>query len=329
MSSPQTGPATPTEAAEVTVLIPVFNEEENVSPLAAAIVTVLARTGRTYEVVFVDDGSTDGTLQQIQDASAIAPQIRCVRLRRNFGQTAALQCGLDQARGRYIVTLDGDMQNDPEDIPTMLALLDEGYDLVCGWRRDRKDRYFSRKLPSRIANFLLSDLTGVRVHDFGCTLKGFRSAFVKSMPIYAEMHRYIPALAGAVGARVTEVVVRHHPRRFGKSKYGIGRTFRVLYDMLALRLLTRFAPRPLHWFGVGSLPWFLGAVAMSVIAFVDHTKGVVVHYSTIVFPTIVMLLVYLGFHFLAVGLLAELAVNVLRGPTRYVVRLDEPAGAVA
>jgi glycosyltransferase involved in cell wall biosynthesis len=249
-------------------------------------------------------------------------------LRRNFGQTAALACGFDHARGEWIVTMDGDLQNDPEDIPTLLALLEEGYDLVCGWRRDRKDRFFSRRLPSRIANAMLSDLTGVRVHDFGCTLKGFRASFIQSLPFYSEMHRYIPALAGSVGARVTEVVVRHHPRRFGESKYGISRTFRVIYDLIALRLLTRFSVRPLHWFGVGSLPCFLFALIAFFFAFVDHTTGEPVHYSTIVFPTILMLLVYLGFHFLVVGLLAELAVNVLRGGPRTIVRITDAAGAV-
>lgn len=308
---------------EVTILVPVFNEEDNVGPLVASVVDVMRRAGRSWELVFVDDGSTDATADRIRAEAARQSEVRLVKLRRNFGQTAALAAGLDHSRGEFVVTMDGDLQNDPEDIPTLLALLEEGYDLVCGWRRDRKDRFFSRRLPSRIANAMLSDLTGVRVHDFGCTLKGFRSQFVKSLPIYSEMHRYIPALAGSVGARVTEVVVRHHPRRFGKSKYGIGRTFRVLYDLVALRLLTRFSAAPMHWFGVGSLPCFLLALVAFFFTFVDHTRGVPIEYSTIVFPTILMLLVYLGFHFLVVGLLAELAVNVLRGGPRTVVRVTD------
>lgn len=310
---------------EVTILVPVYNEEDNVQPLATAIQSVLMRTGRTFEILFVDDGSTDGTLARLTEMEHEIPQLHVIRLRRNFGQTPALQAGVDHAAGRYIVTLDGDLQNDPEDIPTMLSLLQEGYDLVCGWRRDRKDRFLTRRLPSVVANALLSDLTGVRVHDFGCTLKGFRAAFVKSLPIYSEMHRYIPALAGSMGARSTEVVVRHHPRRFGTSKYGIGRTFRVLYDLVALRMLTRFAPRPLHWFGVGSIPCFVIATVLLFFTFIDHTTGEAIGYSTVVFPTVLILMVYLGFHFLIVGLLAELAVHVMRSNPRYVVRVDEPA----
>lgn len=308
---------------EVTILVPVYNEEDNVEPLVTSIVDVMRRTGRNYEVVFVDDGSSDATVSMIRRQRDLHPVVRLIRLRRNFGQTAALAAGLDNAQGASIVTMDGDLQNDPEDIPTLLALLEEGYDLVCGWRRDRKDTFLSRRLPSKIANAMLSDLTGVRVHDFGCTLKGFRKSFVEQLPIYSEMHRYIPALAGSVGARVTEVVVRHHARRHGKSKYGIGRTFRVLYDLVTLRVLTRFAVRPLHWFGVGSLPCFLLATIAFFFTFIDHRTGEIVHYSTIVFPTILMLLVYLGFHFLVVGLLAELAVHVLRGGPRTLMRVVE------
>jgi len=184
----------------------------------------------------------------------------------------------------------------------------------------------SRRLPSRVANRLLSNLTGVRIHDFGCTMKGYRAAFVKALPVYSEMHRYMPALAGSVGARVTEVVVRHHPRRYGTSKYGIGRTFRVLYDLVALRMLTRFSARPLHWFGMSSLPCFVVAFVLLLFAFLDHTRGTVVTYSTVVFPTLVVLLFYLGLHFLVIGLLSELAVNVLRPSHRYVYRLEESLG---
>lgn len=308
---------------DVTILVPVFNEEDNVLPLARSIATVMRALQRPFEVLFVDDGSEDRTLERLESLGPEVAELRVIRLRRNFGQTAALAAGFDASRGRYIVTLDGDLQNDPGDIPTILGLLDEGYDLVSGWRRDRKDRLLSRRLPSKIANRLLSRLTGVRIHDFGCTLKGYRAAFVQALPVYSEMHRYMPALAASVGARVTEVVVRHHPRRHGTSKYGIGRTIRVLYDLVALRLLTRFAARPLHWFGVGSLPWFVLALVLFVLTFVDHTSGTIIEFSTVVFPTVFMLIIYLGFHFLLVGLLAELAVHVLRQSPRHVVRLDD------
>jgi len=312
--------------SDVTVLVPVYNEEDNVQPLTEAIAGVLRRSGRSFEVIYVDDGSTDATVDRLIAIQPDMPELRVVRLRRNFGQTAAMQAGIDHARARYIVTMDGDLQNDPEDIPTMLSLLDEGYDLVCGWRRDRKDRFLTRRLPSIVANALLGDLTGVRVHDFGCTLKGFRATLLKSLPMYSEMHRYIPALAGSLGARSTEVVVRHHPRRFGTSKYGIGRTIRVAYDLVALRMLTRFAPRPLHWFGVGSIPCFLIAAALLPATFLDHTTGQTIDYSTVVFPTVLVLMIYLGFHFLMIGLLAELAVHVVRAAPRYVMRVDGRAG---
>ncbi len=310
---------------DVTILVPVFNEEDNVRELVRGIDVVMKRTGRSYEILFVDDGSTDRTVDRLEAQTRETAFLHLVRLRRNFGQTAALAAGFDRARGRYIVTMDGDLQNDPEDIPTFLSLLDEGYDLVCGWRRERKDRFFSRRLPSRIANRLLSMLTGVRAHDFGCALKGYRASFVKALPVYSEMHRYMPALAGSVGARVTEVVVRHHPRRHGRSKYGINRTFRVLYDLVALRMLTRFAAHPLHWFGLWSIPCFSFAAMVFPFTYIDHTKGTFIDSSTVVFPTILILLVYLGFYFLMLGLLAELAVNVLRHTPRYVLRLDEPA----
>lgn len=314
---------------DVTVLVPVHDEEDNVVELVERIDRVLRRTGRSYEILFVDDGSKDRTAQRLAEAAERVSALRVVRLRRNFGQTAALAAGFDRARGRYIVTMDGDLQNDPEDVPTILSLLDEGFDLVSGWRRDRKDAWLTRRLPSMVANRLLSAWTGVRIHDFGCTLKGYRASFAKAVPVYSEMHRYMPALAGSLGARVTEVVVRHHPRRHGRSKYGIGRTFRVLYDMIALRMLTRFSQRPLHWFGVWSLPCFLAAMVLGPLAYVDHRAVRLIESSTIVFPTIVVLLVYLGFYLLVLGLLAELALHVLRPGQRLVLREERAAAGGA
>ena len=307
---------------EVTVLVPVFNEEGNVLPLTAAIVRAMRPEKRSFEVLFVDDGSTDRTLERLQGASQTVPELRIIRLRRNFGQTAALAAGFDHILGRYVVTLDGDRQNDPADIPNILRLLDEDYDLVSGWRKNRKEPFLSRRLPSLVANRMLSNLTGVRIHDFGCTLKGYRATLVKALPIYSEMHRYIPALAGLMGARVTEVVVTHHPRVSGVSKYGIGRTFRVLYDLVALRMLTRFSARPLHWFGLGSIPCFLMAAVFLFITFVDTSAGAIVEYTPVVFPTVVILLIYLAFHFLILGLLAELAVAVFRVGPRHLLSLD-------
>jgi len=308
---------------DVTILVPVFNEEGNVRPLARAIARVMRAEQRSFELLFVDDGSSDRTLDHLKAEAEQIPELRIIRLRRNFGQTAALAAGFDHSRGRYLVTLDGDQQNDPTDIPTLLELLDQGYDLVSGWRKHRKEPFISRRLPSLVANRLLSLLTGVQIHDFGCTLKGFRARLVKALPIYSEMHRYIPALAGLVGARVTEVVVAHHPRVHGESKYGIGRTFRVLYDLIALRMLTRFSARPLHWFGVWSIPCFVVAAAFLFITFVDTSAVTLAVYTPVVFPTVVILLIYLAFHFVVLGLLAELAVNVFRSGPRPLQSLEE------
>jgi len=288
---------------EISVVIPCFNEEDSILPLARALHDVLVRMRRRFEVIFVDDGSTDGTAARLEQILALDARVRVVQLAANAGQTAALCAGLDQARGRYIIAMDADLQNDPEDIPTIVDELDRGFDVVSGWRRERKDRFFSRRLPSRIANWLLVRISGVPLHDFGCTLKGYRAEFLRRVPLYNDMHRYVPAFAPALGARVKEVVVRHHPRRYGSSKYGIGRIYRVLLDILVLQLLVRFGSRPLHWFGKVSLWVFLlvagilGPVALSAR---DPSP------PTVVIPGILVLGVYLGVTLLSLGFLCEL-----------------------
>lgn len=255
---------------DVSVVVPIFNEVESLPQLIEAIVTTLRASDLNYEIICVDDGSTDGSgelLRQLvrtglEDKSAVGSEtsqaksnpngtLRAVLLRRNYGQTAAMAAGFNYARGRAIVTLDGDLQNDPADIPMLLAKLEEGYDLVSGWRQNRQDAAVTRLLPSKIANWLIAQTTGVRLHDYGCSLKAYRSELIADMNLYGELHRFLPALAFIEGARITELPVRHHARRHGKSKYGLGRTFRVVLDLLTVFFMKKFLTRPMHVFEIG------------------------------------------------------------------------------
>lgn len=233
----------------LSIVIPVFNEEDNVKPLHARIVKVCDTAGRPYEIIFIDDGSVDGTFGRLKEIHLEDKRVKVIRLRRNFGQTAAMAAGLDFANGEMIVTMDGDLQNDPADISRLLSKVEEGYDVVNGWRADRKDKFISRKLPSVVANWLIGKTTGIKLHDYGCSLRAYRKEVVKSMDLYGEMHRFIPALAKRVGANITEIKVKHHPRRYGKSKYGILRTYSVLLDLTTVNLLQRFPSNPLSFFG--------------------------------------------------------------------------------
>jgi glycosyltransferase involved in cell wall biosynthesis len=296
-------------APDLSVVIPCFNEEDSILPLAQALHESLSPMRRSFEVIFVDDGSTDATAKRIDEVLALDRRVRAVHLVENAGQTAALCAGIDFARGRYVIALDADLQNDPADIPAIVGELDAGYDVVSGWRRDRKDRFFSRRLPSIVANSILSLVSGVRLHDFGCTLKGYRTQFLRRVPLYSDMHRYVPAFAAALGAKVKEVVVRHHPRRFGRSKYGIERIYRVMLDILVLQLLVHFAMRPLHWFGRVSLWVFLlvGGLLLGVMLGKHDPKDLEDSpLSTIVIPGMTGLGVYLGVTVLSLGFLCEL-----------------------
>lgn len=282
-------------------------------PLGDKIVAALEGIEGSHEVLFVDDGSTDSTparLREARDRSPCIP-IRILRLRRNFGQTAALAAGIERARGRVIVLLDGDLQNDPSDIGRLLEKMREGYSVVCGWRKHRQDRFLSRKLPSRIANWLVGRITGVKIHDYGCTLKAIEGAVLKRIPLYSDMHRFIPAVATITGARVAEIEVTHHPRRFGKSKYGINRTIKVLLDLMTIKMIVSFVTRPSHWFGVLSLPFIFLGSAFLLAAFLggvyrDPGTPIAPQDYSIVLPSIAILLFALGFHLLASGLLSEL-----------------------
>ena len=249
---------------DISVIVPVYNEVENVERLCERLYTSLARLGRTYELILVDDGSCDGTWDKLKEQAAKIPHMRLIRLRRNFGQTAAMSAGMHQAKGEVMVTLDADLQNDPDDIPLLLERMDLGFDVVSGWRKDRKDPFIHRRLPSIIANALISRVTGVPIHDFGCTLKAYRREVLENVQLYGEMHRFIPALASWVGGTVDEVVVRHFPREFGKSKYGLSRIVRVVLDLFTVSFLLRYSRSPIQIFGRIGL--FLGMPGLLMLA---------------------------------------------------------------
>ena len=243
-----------TSRPRLSICVPFYNEEESIAPMHDAIVGALEPLGLTFEMIFVDDGSRDSTLAIAVGIAKQDPRVRVVKFRRNYGQTAAMAAGIEAARGDVIVTMDGDLQNDPRDIPQFLELIDQGHDIVVGWRHDRQDKLISRKIPSRIANRLIAKVTGVPIQDNGCSLKAYRAALIKRIPLYSEMHRFIPAVASIAGPRVAEIKVRHHARRFGKSKYGLSRVYKVLLDLMVIKTVATFASRPLLWFGMLSLP---------------------------------------------------------------------------
>ncbi|MBI3321588.1 MAG: glycosyltransferase family 2 protein [Candidatus Omnitrophica bacterium] len=289
------------------VVIPVYHEQDSIPRLHTALAEVADRTPGQWEFVFVDDGSRDGTWEALLAIRAQDPRVRAIRLKRNFGQTAAMACGIEAARGDIIVTMDGDLQNDPADIPNLLAKLDEGYDVVCGWRHQRQDKLWTRKVPSMVANRLIGWLTGVRLHDYGCSLKAYRAETIKRTPLYAQFHRFIPALSTLTGALIAEIKVQHHPRRYGKTKYTISRTWRVALDMLTVSVLVKFVSRPLRLFGVLALG-FSGVAAVCIVRSWEWYVG---PYHTIpqVLPGVAVLSAWLAGHLLVVGLLAELCLS--------------------
>jgi glycosyltransferase involved in cell wall biosynthesis len=290
---------------EISLVIPIYNEAPNIEALYEEITTALASWGRSYEVLLIDDGSSDGSADLLAALPTRDARFRIIRFRRNFGQTPAFSAGFAYARGRVIITSDGDLQNDPKDIPMLVARLEEGYDIVCGWRKDRKDTLVTRRIPSIIANRLISRATGVELHDYGCSLKAFRSEVVKPLRLYGEMHRFIPAIASEFGVKVAEVVVNHRARRAGASKYGLGRTIRVILDLVTVKFLLNYATRPLQIFGlVGVILGTLGALIMAYLAFVR----LFMHQGIADRPLLLfgILLVSSGLQLLTMGLLAEL-----------------------
>jgi glycosyltransferase involved in cell wall biosynthesis len=249
---PNTDP--PGAHPRLSVIAPLYNEEENVRPLYEALTAALDPTGLDYEMLFVDDGSKDTTLSRAIELAQADPRVKVVKFRRNCGQTAAMAAGIEFASGEVLVTMDGDLQNDPLDIPMFLETIESGYDIVVGWRFKRQDKLISRKIPSKIANWLIGKVTKVPIKDNGCSLKAYRASVIKQIPLYSEMHRFIPAMASIAAPRIAEVKARHHPRRFGKSKYGLSRVYKVLLDLLVIKTLASFAARPLLWFGLLAMP---------------------------------------------------------------------------
>jgi glycosyltransferase involved in cell wall biosynthesis len=259
---------------DLSVVVPLFNEEESVRPLHAAIVGGVEPLGVSFEIVFVDDGSRDGTARIADEIARADPRVCLVKFRRNYGQTPAMAAGIAEARGEIIVTMDGDLQNDPADIGELLARIEEGNDIVVGWRHDRQDKLWTRKVPSRIANALIAKVTGVPIRDNGCSLKAYRACLIKQIPLYSEMHRFIPAMAAIAGPRIAEIRVRHHARRFGRSKYGLSRVYKVLLDLMVIKTVASFTARPMLWYGLLSLPMLAAAaLALGWTCFTLATQG--------------------------------------------------------
>ncbi len=318
---------------ELSLLVPVYNEEGNVGALLAAIRDALGPLGKPYEVVFVDDGSTDATPRLLRAAAAEDPRLRVVLLRKNFGQTAALAAAIAHARGAVLVPLDGDLQNDPADIPRLLAKLDEGFDVASGWRRRRRDPFLTRTLPSRVANGLISLISGVRLHDYGCTLKAYRREVLEPGNLVGEMHRFIPVLASWQGARVAEVEVNHRPRLSGKSKYGLGRTFKVVLDLMTLKFMGSFLTKPIYIFGGAGFGLLgLSALLAAYTLYEKLADDVWVHRNPVFLIAIFFALA--GMQLVMMGLLGELLIRVYFAATRtapYVVRevVEAPAAPCA
>ncbi len=293
----------------LSVVIPVFNEEETIDLLHDALVDNLMNLSYSWEVVFVDDGSRDSSLEKLEKYVNEDPDhFLLVCLRRNFGQTAAIAAGIDHALGQIIVLMDADLQNDPADIPLLLEKIDEGYDVVSGWRVQRQDGFFTRTLPSKIANGLISWVTNVKLHDYGCTLKAYRREVLTGFRLYGEMHRFIPAYAGYVGAKIIEVPVNHHPRRFGKTNYGLERTLKVILDLFTVKFLISYSHKPLYLFGGTGMALMSVGIATLLILMVRRLGYGISVFSSPLFPTAIVFFV-MGFQSLLMGLIAELQVR--------------------
>ena len=315
---------------DLSVVVPIHNEVDNIGELHAELDAVLGRSGLSYELIFVDDGSSDSSFAQLTALRERDPHIAVVKLSRNFGQTAALAAGLAHSCGEDVVLIDGDRQNDPADIPRLLEKRREGYDLVAGWRIERQDPWLSRRVPSRFANALIGVITGVRLHDYGCTLKAIRGDLARSLRLYGEMHRFIPALVDDLGGRVAELPVHHRPRVAGTSKYGLSRTIRVLLDLVTVKFLTLYSTRPIHVFGVAGLAsTAVGLVITAWLGFERLFLGTPIAGRPIVLLGI--LLTVMGMQFVTMGLLGELLVRTYHeSQNKPVYRVDTvlPAGAV-
>jgi glycosyltransferase involved in cell wall biosynthesis len=295
---------------DVSIVIPLYNEEESVDALYQEVTAAAEGLERSYELILVDDGSRDGTCEKLRELCERDPRVKVIRFRRNYGQTAALQAGFDHARGEVVITLDGDLQNDPADFGLLLRHIEEGNDVVCGWRRDRQDKMVSRRLPSLAANWLIGKLTGTRIHDNGCTLKAYRLEVVRKARLYAEMHRFLAPMMSLSGSRTREVVVNHRARRFGRSKYGLSRIWKVFLDLLTVKMLLGFTTRPALWFGLLSLPFVGGMLLAFATSVYVHLVWTPTHDYPLIFPSATILFAFASLHLIVLGVLAELVVKV-------------------
>lgn len=293
---------------ELSVVIPVFNENENLLPLMIKLDDALGNTGKTYEIIMIDDGSADGSFEVMKGLADSYSNLKIIRFRRNFGQTSAFSAGFDAARGSVVITMDADLQNDPADIQKLLQELEKGYDIVSGWRKDRKDEFFTKLLPSKIANSLISSLTSVKLHDYGCSLKAYRSDVIKNIKLYGEMHRFIPAVASWMGITISEVEVSHAPRLSGRSSYSITRTVRVILDLIAVKFLLSYSNKPIQIFGLLGIASFgLGIIIAAYLSFLKIFYG----HSLRDRPLLLLgaLLIIFGVQLCSIGLLGELVVR--------------------
>lgn len=296
---------------EISIFLPVYNEEPNLPPLHAKLDQALMSLGRTAEIIYVDDGSTDGSLRILRQLAQQDGRVRVVALKRNYGQTAAMAAGIDAAKGKVLIPMDADMQNDPADIVRLLAKLEEGYDVVSGWRKNRQDKLFTRKIPSMLANRLISWIGGVPLHDYGCSLKAYRRDSIKDVRLYGEMHRFIPIYASWAGARVAEIPVEHHARTMGKSKYGLSRTIKVVFDLMTIKFMASYQTKPLYIFGTAGLLTFVVAFLSTFLALLMKFVSWPHHADLVQTPLPVMAMVslVLGVQFFLMGLLAEMLVR--------------------
>jgi len=292
---------------ELSLFLPVLDEEENLRPMHAKISAALDQLGKTAEVIFVDDGSTDKSLSILKEIAAEDARVRVISLRRNYGQTAAMSAGIDAAKGDILIPMDADLQNDPADISRLLQKLDEGYDVVSGWRKDRQDKLISRKIPSQIANRIISWIGGVPLHDYGCSLKAYRRDVIQDVKLYGEMHRFIPIYASWAGARVTEIPVDHHARTMGKSKYGISRTIKVIFDLMTIKFMASYQTKPIYvfgTFGMGALAFSIVATLWAIVLKIQGTS-----FIQTPLPVVAVVMLAISVQFFLMGLLAELLVR--------------------
>ncbi len=306
-----------TAVLKYSIVVPLHNEQENVTDLYARLKSVMEQSGETFEMVLVDDGSNDGTFQLLREIAAVDSRVTVVKLRRNFGQTAGLAAGFDHARGEYIIAMDGDLQHDPADIPMFLEKIAEGYDIVSGWRKNRVDNFWLRRFPSRCANWLMAKFSGVDIHDFGTTFKAYRREILEQVPLYGELHRFIPALASWHGASIIEVPIKNVNRERGASHYGISRTFRVFFDLITIRFLLRYLARPLHFFGTVGMFSILAGCSVGgwlLMQKLLHQADVMVKHGPLMLFASVLLLA--GFNLLAIGLLGEMQVRHYHEPAQ-------------